>query len=481
MRFQVVVGAALLQLQGTLAAPASTASSDLDIQSILKNLNMTDDPLRACPLIARRGLKMKGCPTETIPTRIGTLLDEPVIDSTASSSSISKRCIYRRQDGNIDLGVCPAAVCEEGNICDIAKSKRCVMEREDGTDFEALCPAPLEEENQEEDECGPGESCKNKRGELNNKRCVWRRVDIEDPYLGVCSFPSCGLRSNETYCHEAMDIARDLQQQQDPARKKRSLEFPGVHISPVSGGVVNTYHGGSATVDKMARSSGLLSPFFECDAIARRGEELPKRCLHGGHGPVIFPMVDKTTVTDTAKRTTSSGLSSLWQNCLAIARRGDELPRRCIGENFPNPTKFWGANFPETAATAKRTVPSGLASLLNDCDTIARRGEELPKRCFLGVGPEIYEGPVQLEDKTTTAASKRTVPSGLASLLNDCDTIARRGEELPKRCAPWTTYQGPPLLPEEEIGTLKRGQEHHGEEKKRPHGNQDHTHAAKTQ
>lgn len=192
----------------------------------------------------------------------------------------------------------------------------------------------------------------------------------------------------------------------------RMETFSGVHISPVSGGVVSKIPilPDLTTVQKRTISSAVASPDSdfpvddECSNLfATMGLNLPKRCYNVPGISVPDPIPADCEESHT---------------CTAIAR---SIPAG------------------GSATTEKRAIPTGLRGLL-DCPIVDRRGDFLVRKCTtdpLYSGP-IYE-PFQTSDegiykkRAPTANEVWTRSDGGESYF-ECGAIDRRGEFIAKRC-----------------------------------------------
>lgn len=247
--------------------------------------------------------------------------------------------------------------------------------------------------------------------------------------------------------------------------------FPGVHLSPVSGGVVSTIPimPDLATVQKRAVSSAVASPDsdfpLEDDCSSSLAiEPIPKRCYNLGVDYVPDPVpadCDKTnsctaiarSITGggsatTEKRAFPSGVWKFPENCPIIARRGDFLVRRCPTELINDfPINELNVDPPADNLDKKRAPTANEVWTRSDggesyfeCGFVDRRGEFIAKRCpqEMNSGGELNldslsKGFMPTASSTTKKRASSTTDSlfsssGLPRFDEDQCGILRRGE-----------------------------------------------------
>lgn len=269
----------------------------------------------------------------------------------------------------------------------------------------------------------------------------------------------------------------------------RMETFPGVHLSPVSGGVVSTIPilPDLTTVQKRTMSSAVASPDSylplddDCtDLFASMGNNLPKRCYNVPEISVPDPIpadCEETHTctaiarsiaaggsTTTEKRAIPSGLLSL-ENCPIVARRGDFLVRKCTADPIYREPFYEPLLSPEEGIYKKRAPTANEVWTRSDggesyfeCGAIDRRGEFIAKRCPLETNGQgelnldhLSQGFLPTASSTTKRASGTTkntlFPSGFPSLEDECG-IMGRGELLVRVVCCDTQCNIPEINPE---------------------------------
>lgn len=194
----------------------------------------------------------------------------------------------------------------------------------------------------------------------------------------------------------------------------RMETFPGVHLSPVSGGVVSTIPimPDLATLQKRAMSSAVASPDSDfpldgdCTGPFTMGN-LPKRCYDLG---IPVPNVPDPVPADCEESHT----------CAAYAR----------------------SNTAEgSGTTEKRAIPSGLLKSLKDCPIVDRRGDFLVRKCTMDPINDFPINELNVDPLAEDSDKKRAPTANEVWTRSDggesyfeCGFMDRRGEFIAKRC-----------------------------------------------
>lgn len=204
---------------------------------------------------------------------------------------------------------------------------------------------------------------------------------------------------------------------------KRCLSETPMHIGTP---IWDEYDGeiGTAT-DSAKRSLYSGTGLLDCPEIARRGGPTPKRCesylpLHigipvwdedGGDGVGAWDESKVGTITgtatDSAKRSFFSSVGH-FDTCLAIARRGESLPKRCLEEPDGPLYPFRIGTLEDTDSSVGKRSPEPFL-----CPIVDRRAGFVVRRCAMEQTGTVTQPPFWsgYKEPLPLASDRRAAPS----------------------------------------------------------------------